>query len=191
MKAAPDDNVQQQIYSSKDLPPELKWQVLSFLRIYFPDGFMGENRLRNWISQDEHTIHIVLVEQDILISHTEVKWKQLDHAGMSYKVYGLSGVLTYPAFRGQGYGRRIVEAGTAYIRSTDADIGMFHCTPGLKGFYAKAGWIPMEHTITLVGTKHNPVRSDELMMMQFFSAKGRQGQPSFEGTSLYFGEDTW
>ena len=128
--------VQQFVFTSQDLPPEFKCQILSFLRITFPEGFVGENRLRDWITKDyEHTIHIVLVEQGIMIRHTEVKWKYLEHAGEIYKVFSLSGVLTYPAFREQGYGRRIVEAGTAYIASADADIGMFHCAPHLKNFY--------------------------------------------------------
>jgi GNAT superfamily N-acetyltransferase len=158
----------------------------------WPEGFVGKNRLRDWISTDDnHSISIVLVEQDILISHTEVVWKYLDHAGETYKVYGLSGVLTYPAFRRHGYGKRIVERGTAYINASDADIAMFHCDKSLKEFYARCGWIPMETAITYVGSKTNPTISTELLMMRFLSDHGKKCKQAFETVPFYFGEDTW
>jgi GNAT superfamily N-acetyltransferase len=184
--------VQELIYPSNELPAHLKCQILSFLRIVWPEGFVGENRLRDWISRDEnHPVSVMLVEQDILISHTEVVWKYLAHAGEIYKVYGLTGVFTYPAFRGQGYGKQIVERGTACIDASDAHIGIFHCAPNLKEFYAACGWIPMENAVTLVGSKNNPQVSNELTMMRFLTEKGKRGRPAFEGIPLYFGEDTW
>ncbi len=133
----------------------------------------------------------MLVEQDILISHTEVVWKYLDYGGETYKAYGLTGVFTYPAFRGQGFGKQIVERCTAYIDARDADIGIFHCTPNLKEFYAACGWIPMEKAVTLIGSRNSPQVSNELMMMRFLSEKGKIGRPSFEGNPFYFGEETW
>ncbi len=44
--------VKQLVYESAALPPDLKCQVLSFLRVEWPDGFMGENRLRDWITKE-------------------------------------------------------------------------------------------------------------------------------------------
>lgn len=184
--------IQQLFYPAAELPPDLKCQILSFLRITWPEGFVGENRLRDWISrEDDHPCNIMLVENGILISHAEVVWKHLEHAGEMYKVYGLSGVFTYPAFRGQGYGRRIVDAGTEYIKASNADIGMFHCDPSLKEFYAKSGWIPMEGSMTWIGKKSDPVISSELMMMLFLSEKGKKRRSAFESEPVYFGEDTW
>ena len=179
-------------YSSEDLPLDLKWQILSFLRITWADGFVGENRLRAWISPPtDHPSHVVLVENGLLISHAEVVWKCLDHAGETYKAYGLTGVLTYPSFRGQGYGRQVVDAGTKIIQASDADIGIFHCAPSLGPFYAAGGWIPMAGVTSWVGPKSAPVVSDELMMMLFLSEKGQRGRPAFEHEPLYFGEYTW
>ena len=184
--------IELRFYPSEDLPPDLKWQILSFLRIAWSGGFVGENRLRDWISlPTDHPSHVVLVENGLLISHTEVVWKYLDHAGETYKAYGLSGVLTYPSFRGQGYGRQVVDAGTRIIRAGDADIGIFHCAHSLGPFYAKSGWIPMPGTTTWVGPKSAPVVSDELLMMLFLSEKGQRGRPAFEREPFYFGEDTW
>lgn len=118
-------------------------------------------------------------------------WKYLDHGGETYKAYGLSGVFTYPAFQRQGYGRRIVEMGTAYIDAHDGDIGIFHCAPKLKEFYTRCGWTAMEQAVTWIGEKEVPVISDELMMIRFLNEKGRAGQQAFETQPLYFGDVTW
>jgi len=184
--------IELRFYPSEDLPPDLKWQILSFLRATWPEGFDGELRLRDWISPPaDHPSHVVLVENGLLISHAEVVWKYLDHAGETYKAYGLSGVFTYPGLRGQGYGRQVVDAGTKIIRASDADIGIFHCAPSLEPFYAKSGWIPMPGTTTWVGPKSAPVVGDELLMMLFLSEKGWRGRPAFERELFYFGEYTW
>ena len=153
---------------------------------------MGKNRLRDWISiKEDHSISIMFVEQEILISHTQVVWKFLSHEGETYKTYGLSGVFTYPAFRRQGYGKQIVDKGTAYIDATDADIAMFHCDKSLKLFYEKSGWIPMETAVTYVGPQDDPVISNELLMMRFLSSHGKKARIAFETIPFYFGEDTW
>ena len=184
--------IKELVFPSNKMPPHLKCQVLSFLRIMWPNGFLDENRLRDWISHEEdHSISMMLVERGVLISHTEVVWKYLDHAGETYKAYGLSGVFTYPAFRGKGHGKRIVDKGTSYIEASDADIGIFHCDLSLKQFYASSGWIPIETAVTLEGPKDNPVIDDEIMMMRFFTEHGKKGRPAFENIPLYFGEYTW
>ena len=184
--------IQELIYPDEQLPPHLKCQILCILRMMWPEGFTGQNRLRDWISAEgDHSISIMLVENDILISHTQVVWKYLSHAGETYKTYGLSGVLTYPAFRKQGYGRQIVDRGTAYIDATDADIAMFHCDKSLKTFYSASGWTPMETAITYVGPKDHPVVSSELLMMRFLSGHGKKSRQAFETIPFYFGEDTW
>lgn len=184
--------VEEYSYPQDELPPHLKCQILAFLRITYPEGFVGANRLRDWISTpDNHPVSILLVEAGILISHTEVVWKELRHADTSYKVYGLTGVFTYPAFQGQGYGRRIVELGSAYIDASDGDIGLFHCAPHLEPFYRQCGWTPMHHAITLVGNPATPVASAELLMMRFLSDKGQRGRATFEQQPIYFGANTW
>jgi GNAT superfamily N-acetyltransferase len=184
--------VELRFYLSEDLPPDLKWQILSFLRAAWPEGFEGALRLRDWIAlPGDHPSHVVSIENGLLISHTEVVWRYQDHAGETYKAYGLSSVFTYPGMRGQGYGRQIVDAGTEIIRASDADIGIFHCVPSLGPFYAASGWIPMTGATSWIGPKNAPVVSDELMMMLFLSEKGRRGRPAFEREPLYFGEYTW
>ena len=181
-------------YTIADLPESLKWQAVSFLRMQYPDGFVNENRLRNWITREaDHPIHIAIVEEGILISHTNVVWKHLDHAGVTYKAYGLTGVFTYPSFCGQGYGSKVVAAGTDHILRSDADIAMLYCEGSLTNFYARHGWISMDKSVSFIEEKNRPVRvDDEILMMLFISPKGQRGGAAFEDQPIYFGSDyTW
>ncbi len=181
------------IFPQAELPPEYHCQILTFLRVQWPEGFVGENRLRDWITKAEHhPISYLLVEAGLVISHAQVVWKNLDHCGVTYKTYGITGVFTFPSFQGQGYGLQVVQAATKAITQSDADIGMFHCEPGLAGFYSRCDWIPMYNATTLIGAREAPVKTDELMMMRFFSEKGIEGRSSFENMPVFFNEDsTW
>ncbi len=184
--------VEQLFYAHDDLPPGLKCQILSFLRITWPEGFVGPNRLRDWISRPEyHPVHFMLVEAGVLIAHIAVLWKSLEHAGTTYKAYGLSGVFTYPAFRGQGFGEQVVRAGTDYIDGSDADIGIFHCEPSLAPFYSRAGWTPLPGATTLEGNPAAPEVSGELLIMRFLTLKGERARQAFASEPFYFGEVTW
>jgi hypothetical protein len=179
------------VLGQDELPEKYYYQVLTFLRAQWPEGFIGENRSRSWITRaDFHPLCFLLVEDDLVISHAQVVWKDLEHAGQVYKTYGITGVFTFPSLRGQGYGSQVIHAATSYIAHSDADIGMFHCDPGLAGFYSLCGWIPMYGTTTWIGTRDNIVASDELMMMQFLSAKGQRGRGSFQNEAVFFDEDT-
>ncbi len=185
--------VELQIYPDEQFPPELKCQALSFLRVFYPGGFTGENRLRDWITPARfHPLHYSLVESGLLISHAEVVWKTLEHAGETYLTYGLTSVFTYPSFQGQGYGLQVVLAATDAVCASPADIAMFHCDPSLKLFYERCGWVAMEGTPTYLGDPSNPELSDELLMMRFLSDKGKAGRPAFQQFPLFFNEDcTW
>jgi GNAT superfamily N-acetyltransferase len=179
-------------YSDTAFPPDLECQVLSFQRIHWPEGYTGENRLRDWIHHpDQHPTHVALIEDGVLISYAGVLWKELEHAGETYKTYGLSGVLTYPAFRRQGHGRQVVAAATDYIRRSDADIGLFTCAPHLKSFYETSGWKAMEGATLFEGPRADSCRSDELLMMDFFSAKGESSRSAFISLPIYFNETLW
>lgn len=89
------------IYTAEEVPKELHGQIISFLKIQWPDGFSGVNKFRDWIARKEfHPLYFVLVEEkNIVVGFTAVVWKYLTHKGKTYKTYGLSGVFTYPAFR--------------------------------------------------------------------------------------------
>jgi GNAT superfamily N-acetyltransferase len=183
--------IKQHFYASQDVPERFQCQILSFVRIEWPELFSGNRRLRAWTSKPElHPVTFLLEEEGVLMSRLEVVWDVLHHAGEAYKTYGLSGMFTYPAFRKQGYGLHLVQSAKDYIEQRgDADIVLFHST--LKGFYEQAGFERMERLVTLVGDPQNPERSDETGFMLFLSEKGKQGRSSFEKGSVYVGESIW
>ena len=181
-------------FSSDVLPLEFKWQILSFMRVQWPEGFRGKLRLRDWIGRsDFHPLHFLLVEQAFVISHCEVIWKHLLHAEETYKVYGLSGVFTFPDHQRQGYGKRIVEAATEHIlQSGDADVAMLWCEPHNRPFYLKCGWHFIENAQTLITAENGSVFQDsESLMMLFLSDKGLRTQAAFWKVPIYFGDTTW
>ena len=183
--------IQQHFYESQHVPERFQCQILSFVRIEWPELFSGEQRLRNWTSRPElHPVTFLLEEEGVLISRLEVVWDVLHHAGEAYQTYGLSGVFTYPAFRKQRYALQLVLSARDYIEQQgDADIVLLHST--LKGFYEQAGFERMESLVTLVGDPHNPRRSDETAFMRFLSEKGIRGRRSFENEPVFVGESIW
>lgn len=179
-------------FADEALPADLKCQILAAHRAEWPDGYAGANRLRDWVQRPWfHPLHVMLVEQGILVSYAGVAWKRLEHAGETYTAYGLSGVYTYPAFRRQGHGRRVVGAATAHIRRSDADVGLFTCDPKLTGFYSAAGWELVEGAVLRGGPRDAPVPTEERVMMGFFSEKGRRGRAAFASEPIVFDDELW
>ena len=179
-------------FPDEHLPGEFKRQILSMHSAEWPEGYVGEFQGRVWIQRPRfHPVHFVLVEGGAVVSYVGVVWKRLDHAGEVYKTFGLSGVVTNPASRRQGHGRRLVEIATASIERSDADIGLFTCAPELKEFYAASGWLPMAASGLFGGPRSAPYPSEELTMMRFFSEKGKRGQAKFESEPIFFDDDLW
>ena len=183
--------IKQHLFESQNVPESFKCQILSFVRIEWPELFSGERRLRDWTSKPElHPVTLLIEEEGVLISRLEVVWDVLHHAGEEYKTYGLSGMFTYPAFQKQGYGLQLILSAKDYIEQRgDADIVLFHST--LKGFYEKAGFERMEHLVTLIGNPQNLERSDETGFMLFVSEKGKRGINNFKKGPVYVGESIW
>ena len=178
------------VYKDSELPSHIKWQVVSFLRSQWPDGFEGKNKMRDWITPEyQHPLHFVLMEKDLLVSFVGVVWKELEHIGITYKTYGLSGVFTYPSFRKRGYGLQLVKSAKEYIEKQDGDITLF--TSLQKGFYEKAGFIRLDSAKLLEGDSKNPKEHEEPVFMLFQSEKGKTHRKDFETKPIYFGEDTW
>jgi hypothetical protein len=74
-----------EVFTANELPPAIKWQILSFLRTVWWEGFAGPNRLRDCISRPErHSLHFVLTEAGLLMSHAEVVWDELEYLGETY-----------------------------------------------------------------------------------------------------------
>lgn len=177
-------------YSSSNLPPDLKKQIISFLNQEWPDRTLKDRNQKDFVAiRSYNPTHFVLVDEDKVIGYVAVPWKMLEHKGIYYKTYGLSGVFTKPEFRNKGNGLKIIKEAKKYIESTDADIALFSSV--LKNFYEKAGFILLPNAKLLKGNPQNPVPVNEDVFMLFVSDKGRKARKDFETTLIYFGEDTW
>jgi predicted acetyltransferase len=182
--------VKQFIYKDEQLPSHIKWQIISFFRVEWSNGFSGKNQSRDWISSpNDHPIYFVLMENDLLVGFVGVVWKNLEHNGIQYKTYGLSGVFTYPPFRKQGYGLQLVKSAKEYIEKQDGDIVLF--TSIQKGFYEKAGFIRIDTAKLLEGDPENPKIHEEDVFMLLLLDKGKGGRNDFETKPIYFGRDIW
>jgi GNAT superfamily N-acetyltransferase len=179
-------------YDSPDLPADLKCQLLSFVRMEWSWIYTPENRLWDYTDKPTHPRNFVISEQGVLISHAETNWRMLDHGGEAYKVYGVSGVFTYPAFRKEGFGAQLVEAASRHIDASDADFALLFCLPELEAFYAKQGWEAMRGTRIAYGKADAPeIDEHAFTMVRFASAKGQQARASLAGSTFYIGPYMW
>lgn len=179
-------------YSSPELPAHIKCQILSYIRIEWAWVFEGDNQFWDYTVKDTHPVNFVIVERDVVISHAEVNQQHIEHAGETYKVYGLSAMFTYPAFRQAGYGQQVAKAATDYIISSDADVGMLFCLPPLKEFYLASGWTAMDAMQVSCGPQDAPYLNEgEITMCLFLSEKGRRAKIDFEKSPVYVGPHTW
>lgn len=174
-----------------DVPSEIACQIASFVRLVWLADLKGEDRF--WQMGDPTGLrqYFVIAERGILISHANVVPRTITVAGESTLLYGLGGVFTYPAFRGEGYGQQVVDAATAYIRSSAADIGMLFCDPARWAFYGRSGWSRLEAEIR-VGTPESPQPfTKEPAMILYNSVWAQVHRSDFEGASIYVGDSTW
>lgn len=176
---------------SAELPPDIKCQLLSFIRIEWSWIFAGRNRFWDYTEKRSHPVNVYLAERGLLISHAEVNWRLLEHARQTFKVYGVSAVFTYPAFRQAGYGRQVVRAATDYIRASDADLALLFCQPALVPFYGQAGWEAPAGAIIHYGDADYPHTEQGATCMLFVSDHGRAARPAFTTQPVYIGGGSW
>ncbi|MEO0868402.1 MAG: GNAT family N-acetyltransferase, partial [Cyanobacteria bacterium J06642_11] len=174
-------------YSPDTLPLPLKYQLLAAVRIEWAKAFTGPSRTWDYIHKSTRPCYFTVSEQDILISFAEVNQRSLHHANESYKLYGLSAVYTFPAYRHEGYGQQVVQAATDYIGSSDADVAMLFCSPALIDFYRASGWQALPTATIHYGDPDQPSTNKDVVMTQFVSSKGRQHQPIFTNQPVYVG----
>ena len=180
------------IYPSPELPADIKCQILSYIRVEWWWVFQGANRFWDYTVKDTHPTNVVILDEDIVLSHAEVNWRMLEHGNEDYKVYGVSAVFTYTPYRKEGFGQQVVEAATRHIEASDADVAMLFCLPALTDFYARCGWTLMENAKILFGDKDAPdVDKVERLMMLFVSDKGKAAQQKFASEGVYVGKYTW
>jgi aminoglycoside 2'-N-acetyltransferase I len=180
------------VFRSNDaLPEHLHGQILALIRIEWAEeagDYLGPEALpEKW-----HPCHVVGTEGDAIVSYVGVVWRDIEHAGQTFRTYGLSSMFTFPAARRRGLGSRIVERATEEIRRAgDADIALLFTSSGLERFYGRSGWQAMPKMEVLIGEWASPRVHDALSMMLFPSAEGERHRAAFENGRVYVGEEPW
>lgn len=176
-------------WPERSIPRDIKAQALALMRAEWPAAFTGARTERESLHDlaSNPTCMAVLVEGR-LASYCGIVWKPIEHAGERYAAYGLSAVLTAPAVRRQGYGRRLIDAATRFMQDAGADIGVFTCDPPVRAFYEASGWTVLERTPLIGGTRAHPFPSDALgkcTLMRFFSEHAQEHRATFIGAPIY------
>jgi hypothetical protein len=168
------------IYSQTDFPAILKWQALAFMRVEWPYIFTDDERfLTETYPIEFQPVHFVVTEGEILISYAATVNVTLRHANRSYKVCGLGNVFTFPPYRREGNGHKVLKLATNVIKESDVDVAILFCEPTNISFYASEDWIStLSPTYIADGKDH--YKYDEQRMMLFISNRGKQGQSDFE-----------
>ena len=176
---------------SAQLPLEISLQVSSFVRIVWGADQKGEDRF--WQMSDPEGLdeHFYIAERGVLISHAAVSRLTITHLGQTYRVRGVGGVFTYPAFRNEGHGTRLVAAVSDSIRSSDADLGMLFTGLDHHPFYRRSGWTTVNRDGLYFGDPQQPEWTDSHLMILPVSEKGIAHRDDFERESLYVGNSTW
>lgn len=166
-------------YKDSELPDLLRAQVLAFLRIVWPDGFVGSNRFRSWTSHPSMTpFHQLYAAGSQLVSHLEIVTVPVTVNDHEYRAFSPTAVLTYPAFRGEGWSSRLNAAAVRWIDASDADIGLLTCSPDVIGFYSKAGWTHAQDATIVVGPEGVTWLSDDVLLT--WSRGERSREPLLE-----------
>ena len=176
---------------SDQLPLEISLQITSFFRLVWGGDEKGEDRFWQMTDPEGVVEHFYIAERGVLVSHALVRRLTITHMGESYTVLGVGGVFTYPSFRNEGHGARVVAAASDSIRSSDADIGMLFTGLELHPFYRGNGWMTVNRDGVYYGDPEHPQQSDAHLMILPVSEKGIAKRDDFERGLLYVGDFTW
>ncbi len=168
------------LFTTDSLPAAHQHQIRSFIRLHWHDEYQYslDGPL---VPVERHPTHLVIHDRHALFSHGRVIWVEVEHIGQRYRMYCLGDVLTYPAFRRQGYGAQIVAAGTALIRDDPhADAAILFTEPATTRFYAAHGWETMPHLKASYGHPIAPEPAQGIAMMLFVSERAKAHRADFE-----------
>ena len=173
------------IYSQTDFPAVLKWQALAFMRVEWPYIFTDEERfITETYPIEFRPVHFVVTEGETLISYAATIGLTLEHANHSYKVCGFGNMFTFPPYRREGNGHKVLKLATDAIKQSDVDVAVLFCDPSVAPFYSLEGWISeLSPTYIADGDKYEVY--DEQRMMLFISDKGKQGRSDFQQQPVY------
>ncbi|MCB5170384.1 GNAT family N-acetyltransferase [Streptomyces bambusae] len=171
-------------------PDALRGQVLALQDEAWPsaDGVPAAGPSHDPLLRPQSML--LVAEDGTVLAALDLLYKDLAHAGRSWRAAGLSTVVTRSAARGRGHGRRLVGAARAALAADPAvDLGLFTCDRALRPFYEAAGWTYLPESVLVGGTPDDPFPSDapgfdKTVMAAFFTAPAREARPVFTGSRI-------
>jgi predicted GNAT family N-acyltransferase len=167
------------IFTADSLPEAHAQQIRDFVRLHWHDEYLYDIDAP-LVPAARHPFHVVVHERHALLSHARVIWLDVSHGGVTYRMYCIGDVLTYPAFRRRGHGNDVVKAATGLVRDDpQADAAILFCDPANAAFYARHGWEPMPEIQAVYGLPVAAVEAQGLPMMLFCSERAQTARASF------------
>jgi len=156
--------IEEHTYLRPDLPRLIEQQVLDFGRVAWSDGSLTEDRFRDRMHEvPEETTHFVRSAGSLLVSHVQVIPIALDGRDGQLLIGGVSSVMTYPAFRGEGHASALLQRSAEHIEATGMSLGMLFCDHDTIPFYGRLGWHALERG--RVHVRHDPDGEDDVMVL--------------------------
>jgi aminoglycoside 2'-N-acetyltransferase I len=178
-----------ELYAESDVPAGLSSQVRALNEQAWPtEPLSSAGTTPPWTGHDPvlRPLSMLLIEDGTVRSALSILSKEITHAGVLYRVSGLSTVVTDRATRGRGYGVHLVVAAHSAMRASGVDLAIFTCDRPLQGFYERGGWHVLPGSVLVGGTEDAPFASDQfdqfdkVTMVDFFTAIALRNAPCFE-----------
>lgn len=176
-------------YVNTDMPAGYAHQARDFVRIHWFEHYLYSIEADGWPGGED--VSFALVEGDALYSHASVAFRTVECNGEIYASGGLSAVLTYPWFRGRGYGRQVVAAANAEIDASAMDVAILWTDEPKIPFYTHLGWEHMPAANTVKGDRAQPEHHEGVVMMRFVSVRGKQAREYFAAQQIHIGKHGW
>jgi len=156
--------IEEHTYVRADLPRLIEQQVLDFGRLVWTDGFVTEDRFRDRMHDvPDDTTHFVRSGGSLLVSHVSVIPIELEGRDRPLVIGGVSSVLTYPPFRGEGHASALMRRAADHIQAAGLPIGMLFCDKETIPFYERLGWHTLEPG--RVRVREDPDGDDTVMVL--------------------------
>jgi len=177
-------------FTNQDLPDHYAHQIRDFIRIHWFDIFQYDVHA-DAIGDDLKPVYFVMVEEPALFSHAAAVTRSVKCNGQTYACGGLSGVLTYPAFRKRGYASQVVQAATEYLSTASLDMALLWTSPDKENFYSRFGWVHHQAVSIVTGPEESPEIYDGFSMLLLLSERARENEMELESHPVYVGEYAW
>jgi GNAT superfamily N-acetyltransferase len=166
-------------YVQTEIPGTVRDQIIQMLKREWPQTFAPSQP--EWPTEppEIEPVSLVIVINELIVSHCVIMRKFIDICGSSYLPFGLGSAVTKRSFRRRGFGRLLLKHATRYMELGNADIGLFTCDPHLESLYTRYGWEIARQTPLVGGTLAYPFSSSALgksTIIHFFSKKAKSNR---------------